>query len=242
MDEAGSPGGAPPPAGGARVFPIELQLWLSPSFPVGSFAYSHGLEWAAAKGRVQDRATALAWLTDLLSCGSARNDAILLAHAWRAAAAADRAGLQSANELALALAGSRERHLETTAQGRAFLTTVKAAWPTAAAGAAIAALTDEVAYPVAVGAVAAAAGLPLQATAQAYLVAFVGTLVSALVRLSVIGQTDGQRVQAALVALIAQTAAGASGRWTLADLGAAAFVSDIAAMAHEVQDTRLFRS
>ena len=228
--------------GGSReTFPVELQLWLSPSFPVGSFAYSHGLEWAVGQARVHDRASAVAWIGDLLRHGSARNDAILLAAAWRAARDGDAVRLAEVNDLALALSGSRERYLETSTQGKAFVTTVGAAWPGRIPKELFVALSGPVAYPVGVGAVAGAADLPLAGTAQALLAAFVSNLVSALVRLAAIGQTDGQRVIACLAATISSVASNASSS-SLDELGGASFVSEIAALAHETQETRMFRS
>lgn len=229
-------------SGPARsVFPLELQLWLSPSFPVGSFAYSHGLEWAAGQGRVRDRASAEAWIGDLLRHGSARNDAILLVAAWRAARDGDAERVAEVNDLALALSGGRERYLESSTQGAAFVATVAAAWPGRLPQDIVRALAGAVAYPAAVGAVAGAADIPLGATAQAFVAAFASNLVSALVRLGVIGQTDGQRVIAGLAATIASVAANAT-EATLDDLGSAAFVSDIAGLGHETQETRMFRS
>lgn len=223
------------------TFPLELQLWLSPTFPVGSFAYSHGLEWAAGSGRVKDRGTAQAWLADLLQYGAPRNDAILLADAWRAARATDHGRLAATNELALALAGSRERYLETSAQGNAFVATVLAAWDNTMLRELFASIEGDVAYPIAVGTAAGAGGLTLDATLQAYLASVVSNLVSALVRLSVVGQTDGQRVLAALAPAISACAIKAEAA-TVEDLGNAAFVSDIAALAHEIQETRMFRT
>jgi urease accessory protein len=76
---------------------------MSPSFPVGGFAYSHGLELAADRGRVRNRDELQAWLLDLIELGSLRNDLILLGAAWRAVAAADRSALTGINDLALAL-------------------------------------------------------------------------------------------------------------------------------------------
>jgi urease accessory protein len=66
-------------------------------------------------------------------------------------------------------------------------------------------------------------------------------LVSAAVRLGPIGQTDGQRILAALMPTIRETAKRASDS-TLDDLGSAAFRSDLASLRHETQYTRLFRS
>src|SRR3712207_8694605 len=36
---------------------LPLLVWLSPSFPVGAFAYSHGLEWAHEAGDLTDAVT-----------------------------------------------------------------------------------------------------------------------------------------------------------------------------------------
>ena len=162
---------------------LVLQVWLSPAFPVGAFAYSHGLEWAVETGQVSDAASAQAWIADLLDHGSGRNDAVLLAAAYRAAESADRAALRRAAELALALQPSGERRLEATAQGNAFMIAVRSAWPCAAVDAFAADWTDDVAYPVALGVAAAGHGAPLAAVLEAALLAFVGNLVSAVVRL-----------------------------------------------------------
>jgi len=230
------------PSGDAGVdFPeLKLFLWLSPAFPVGAFAYSHGLEWAVEAGDIHDAATLAEWLADLLRHGSPRSDAILLAAAFRAAADGPQAGaLEEVNDLALALAASRERRLETMQQGQAFAAALQAAWP--CAGLAALAELGEPAYPVAVGIAARAHGLALPRTIAAYATAFVANLVSAAVRLGPIGQTDGQKTIATLLsgceALASEAAAS-----TLDNLGSAAFRSELASLNHETQYTRLFRS
>ena len=225
---------------------LPLMVWLSPAFPVGSFAYSHALEWAAEAGQLPHADALAGWLGDLLRAGAPRHDAILLAASWRAMRAADHADLAAVNELALALAGSKERHLETTAQGTAFLIAIATSWPhPRIAALALAAPTfardQPVAYPVAIGLVAAAHDQDLGATLDAYLMALIGNLIAASIRLSVIGQTDGQRLVANVLPAVRQLSRDACDS-TLDDLGAAAFMSDIAAMRHETQSTRLFRT
>lgn len=218
-----------------------LQIWLSPAFPVGAFAYSHGLEWAAHKGWITDRATLEAWLADLLAIGSVRNDLILLSCAWERTRAGTLDQLQSINELALAFQPSGERHLETRQQGTSFLQTIAAAWPFDGLAEITKAIGSDAAYPVAVGIAVAGHGIGRKETLVAYATAFLTNLVSAAIRLSVIGQTDGQRVIASLWPII-QQAAEAALTASLDDLGGAAFRSDIASLAHETQYTRLFRS
>ncbi|MGD9805150.1 MAG: urease accessory protein UreF [Hyphomicrobiaceae bacterium] len=218
-----------------------LIIWLSPSFPIGAFAYSHGLELAADRGWVRNCEQLTAWLADLVAIGSLRNDLILLANAWRAAVVADLAALKYTNDLALALQPSAERRLEAVTQGNAFFSTLLAAWPADNLQAVAQALGNDVAYPVAVGAGTAAHGIPLQGVLHAFGIAFVSNLVSAAIRLSIVGQTDGQRAIAALMPAITETAAGAYTA-TLNDLGSATLRSDLASLAHETQYSRLFRS
>jgi urease accessory protein len=214
--------------------PLPLAIWLSPSFPVGAFAYSHGLEWAVESRRVTDAASLQDWISDLLRHGSARNDAVLLAEAWRRAGTPD---LREVAELALALSPSRERRLESGAQGSAFVLAARAAWPCAA----LDDLDGEIAYPVALGAAAGGHGIALAPKLEHYLLAFVANLVSAAVRLGPIGQTDGQRILAGSLTDVRATAAFALNS-TLEDLGSATLVSDLASMQHETQYSRLFRS
>jgi urease accessory protein len=218
---------------------LPLFVWLSPAFPVGAFAYSHGLEWAFEAGDVIDAASLAGWLSDLLEHGAVRNDAILFVEAYRGAADPD--ALETVAELALALATSAERRLETVTQGDAFAIAIGKSWPCAAMERLRAAWPGSVAYPVAVGVAAAGHGIPLEDALEAFALGFVANLVSAAVRLGIVGQTDGQRVTAALIPEIQSVAAFAHCA-TLDDLGGATFRSDLAALRHETQYTRLFRS
>jgi urease accessory protein len=230
------------PTNGERPLSSEalhkLMAWLSPSFPVGAYSYSHGLEWAIEDGTVTGAAALEAWLTAILRHGAGRTDAIFFCHAYRA----DADELRAVAELAAAFQPSKERHLESVAQGRAFLSAASAAWPNPRLRAAMSSLADDpVAYPVAVALTAAAHDVPLAPALAATLTAFAANIVSAGVRAIPIGQTDGQRIIAALghvVAAIADAAEAAS----LDDLGGAALRADIASMKHETQYTRLFRS
>lgn len=124
---------------------LRLMAWLSPTYPVGAYAYSHGLEWAVEAGDVRDEASLLGWVSDVAERGSLRNDLILASHAHRAAAAGDAAALAAVNDLALALAPSRELHLETSQQGTSFLDATAEAWPSPALAGLAAALSGPVA-------------------------------------------------------------------------------------------------
>jgi urease accessory protein len=217
---------------------LPLSVWLSPMFPIGSFAFSHGLEWAFEAGDIATAEDLSCWLAALLESGTPRNDALLLVEAYRAAAAADRPRLTQAAALALALATGAERRLETASQGRAFLATARKAWPCPEfdwlpAG--------DVAYPIAIGAAAAGHGQRLGPTLELYLLGFMSNLISAALKLGAIGQTDGQTILARLLPAIRALASWAEAG-SLDDLGTCCFRADLAALRHETQYTRLFRS
>ncbi len=210
---------------------LRLLTWLSPAFPVGSFGFSHGLETAIREGQVTDAERLSAWISGLIEHGGAWSDAVLFKAAW--AAADDKAALAELAALADALAPSLERRRETLGQGEAFLIAARA-WGHAP-------LKGAVAYPVAVGAVCGAAGLPLETALTAWVHAFAANLVSVAVRAIPIGQTDGVATIAELEPVILATAARAV-HSTLDDLGQSAILSDIAAMRHETLGVRLFIS
>jgi urease accessory protein len=218
-----------------------LMTWLSPSFPVGAFSYSSGIEWAVEAGDIADAASLRGWLTSMLADGPGFCDGVLLAHAHRAASSGDDAQLHETAELASALAPSRERQFETSAQGRAFVEIARAAWNCASLDRLIASCGGAIVYPVAVGVVSAAHAIPLASTLHAFLHAVTSNWISAASRLVPLGQTDSQRVLAQLEPIVAATARRAL-EASLDDLGSATFRADLASMRHETQYTRLFRS
>lgn len=218
-----------------------LLAWLSPSYPVGAFSYSHGIEWAVETGDIADVASLIDWLSVVLRHGSGVADATFFVHAHRAVAAGDAAALTEVAELAVAFQPSKERRLETTAQGNAFMTATESAWPAEPLTLVRAAWDGPVAYPVAVGAATAAHGIGIELSLHAFLHAVAANLVSAAVRLVPLGQTDGQRALAALETILEETAAVAL-HLPLDEVGGHALRSDLASMRHETQYTRLFRS
>jgi urease accessory protein len=218
-----------------------LMAWLSPAFPVGAFSYSGGLEWAVEAGDIADAQTLQGWLAVVVADGGGFCDAVLFTNAHRAAATGNDVLLRETAEFAAALSPSKERHLETTSQGQAFVAAAGAAWPCAALDRFVAVWEGPVAYPVAVAVTAAGHDVPLAPALHAFLHAATANLISAGVRLIPLGQTDGQRVLAALEPAIAAAAARAMAT-ALDDLGSASFRADIASMRHETQYTRLFRS
>jgi len=211
-----------------------LLIWASPAFPVGTFAYSGGLETAIADGTVRDPAATQDWIEGNLRHGAARNDAILAVLACRSQN--DQTQLHDLADLCLALTPARQRHEELLVTGRAFVQAA-AAWPDPVHGR----LPDACPYPIAFGAMAGAAAITPADTALAFLTATSQAQISVAVRLVPIGQTHGLAILAALeliIAGLAETLANADED----DLGTIAYATDIAAMNHENLLTRIFRS
>lgn len=208
---------------------LTLAQWFSPLFPVGAFAYSHGLEWAIEAGQVDSAETARAWIGDVLEHGAGWNDALTMVQAHRAETQ------EAVTEIDLtcrALAASRERLSETALQGEAFCAALAEVWALDLAG---------LCLPVAAGRAARLAGLPRTLSVQVYLHAFASNLASVAMRLVPLGQSDGQHVIRALTPLcvrIAETA----GRADPEDWSSTVFAADLAAMKHETQYARIFRT
>jgi urease accessory protein len=223
---------------------IRLQAWLSPTFPIGSFSYSHGLEWAVEAGHVSDRQSLVDWLEADLSYGSARNEAFFFHEAWRCTIRNDRAKLLEIAELAAAFRATSEFARESCQQAAACLATLQTVWPDETLGWLSEVIRERHIQPVlavVLGVRGATQHLPVNLVLPAFLQSYIANLVIAGVRLIPLGQTDGQFALAELEKAV--LAAGADAEKTsVDDLGSAAFTLDLASVAHETQCTRLFRS
>jgi urease accessory protein len=217
-----------------------LMTWLSPSYPVGGYSYSHGLEYAVEIGLVRDAAALEIWVETVATQGAGQSDAVLFAAAHRAASKDDREALDEIVALASAWRGTSETARESDAQGSAFIATTLAAWPRPELGA-FAGRHGSIAFAVAVAATCACHRVPLELALTGYLHAFAANLVSAGLRLIPLGQSDGQRVIARLEPCIVRAVQFAC-TTTLDAAGTAAPLVDWCSMKHETQYTRLFRS
>lgn len=218
-----------------------LMTWLSPAYPVGGFSYSHGLEYAVEAGVVRTADDLCQWVATILRHGAAPVDAALFAAAWRAAADGDDEALDEVVALGQAWRGTAETALESAAQGAAFVAITLKAWPGERLAQVAERQSGQLPFAVAVAIAAAEQRIPLEAALVAYLQAFAANIVSAGVRLVPLGQTDGQRIQAALEPVVIQGARDAVAA-ELDEIGSAVPLIDWCSMKHETQYTRLFRS
>ncbi len=218
---------------------LRLLTWLSPAFPIGSFSYSHGLETRISEGDCRGRQSVQDWIEALLLYGGGWTDAVLLAASWQVDPD-DVEAFLTLNDLALALAPSKERYEETRAQGSAFLDASRA-WPVALHHSLDRIQCRNVALPVILGSLARHHGIGQKEMLTGALHAFSANLISVALRLVPLGQSDGLSLQAALEDTILQATRLAADS-SVQDLGGCAFHSDIAAMRHETLSTRIFRS
>jgi len=205
---------------------ITVMQWLSPAFPIGGFAYSHGLEWAIDKGYVSNREELKKWISDLLEYGSLKNDAILIKLVLQGS------DPKEINELALALCSASERLSETQLQGGAFCKIMREVWSLE---------IDELTLPIALALAAKNESIDQNLVVPAYLHSFCSNLISVAMRLIPIGQTDGQKTLRELSPLISDSVR-AVAKSDKDDLGSACFLSDVSAMQHEYLQPRVFKT
>lgn len=223
---------------------MRLMTWLSPSFPVGAYTYSHGVEYAVEKGYVTNGETLQDWCEGALLFGAGQTDGVFFRHAWLRAKDRNLDVLVALNSFANAMRPTSEMALEAEAQGRAFMSTLLDVIENDQLIEFAAMLKAEKtmpSYPVIVGAVAAFEKIDCEAGLVAYLHAFAANLISAGVRLVPLGQTAGQRALHGLEEAVRE-ATDQSMKKNLTDIGACAPVIDWTSMKHETQYTRLFRS
>ena len=205
---------------------ITVMQWLSPAFPIGGFAYSHGLEWAINKGHVGNREELQKWISDLLEYGSLKNDAILIKLVLQGS------DPREINELAMALCPASERLSETQLQGGAFCKIMRDVWSLE---------INDLTLPIALALAAKNESIDQNLVLPAYLHSFCSNLISVAMRLIPIGQTDGQKTLRELSPLILDSVRSVA-EVAIDDLGSNCFLSDVSAMQHEYLQSRVFKT
>lgn len=219
----------------------KLQTWFSPSYPVGAYTYSHGLENAFENAHITNVTEAIDWISDIITQGNGFADAVFLTEAFNAAVDKDDQKLIEITEYAVAFCGTKELRLESESQGAAFLTIIQNVETNPELWKIINLWQGAYPYAVVVGAAAGAEGIELNALITAFLHGFVSNMSSALVRIVPFGQTDGQRIISALAPIVEQVTEQAIST-DYKNLTTSTMMVDLTSMQHETQYTRLFRS
>ena len=213
----------------------------SPVLPVGAFSYSQALEWAVEAGTVKDAASAQTWIVDALTLTMARCEAPVLMRLMTAWQTRNLPALQHWNDFFLASREGAELRAETLQMGRAMRTLISRSneFPTSTCDWLDA--IEEPTYPTAFAAAIADWQIEPRAAMTAYLWSWAENQVVAAMKLVPLGQTDGQRLLAALIDMLPATL---DSIFAIDDddIGTLAHGFAIASAQHETQYSRLFRS
>lgn len=221
---------------------VRLLHLASPATPVGSYAYSQGLEWACHAGWVADEKGLRDWLSGALEYPLARADLPLLGRLWRACAAGDWQAVERWNALLLALRETAELRAEELRRGRALANWLAGLGmddgktPLFRPG-----ISPGISYAALYAYAASAWGAALADAALAYVWSWLENQAIAAVKLIPLGQTQGQRALSTVAARLPAVVEGAMAREDH-EIGFSAPALAIASARHESQYSRLFRS
>lgn len=223
--------------------PSQFRLWqlLSPTLPVGAYAYSQGLEYAIELQWVKDRDSAFAWIGGLLKHNLGAWELPILIRQYHAFTTRDTVAAQHWNRLLLSSRESKELWQEDLQMGQAMrrllddlgLTGLDDDFPGGRNG--------DLSYVTAFAFAAQFWRIPLRQVACGLAWSWCENQVAAAIKLVPLGQTDGQRLLLQLADTIPAVVANAT---LLADddIGAASYGLAMASAFHEEQYSRLFRS
>ena len=206
----------------------KVMAWLSPSFPVGAFAYSHGLEFEISVGNISRSDDLYNWLSDILQYGSVWNDLILFCEAYKAKENA----LNNLSETAKAFAQSKERYNETIEMGKAFSKIISSINRFD---------FQPMPLPIIVGYISKLERISLEYILPLYAHSFMSNLINASTRLIPLGQTEAQKLLFDLFPLIDQVSIQAM-KSNIYDMKNKCVLADLASMKHETLKVRLFKS
>jgi urease accessory protein len=229
------------PAGPSPAALLGMMWLASPALPVGAFSYSEGLEGAVDTGLVNGEAQVQAWLLDQMPLALARSDLAVAAAAWRAFDGHDMAEVQRLNDWVLQTRETAEFRQQSLQTGRSLALWLQQRSPAPTFAQGLVALLPGATWPVAFAAAAWHLQIPVRESLFAMGFGWAENMVQAAVKCVPLGQSAGQRVLAALMAVLPEhvgwaLAAGEADRQSFTPL------LGIASARHEQQYSRLFRS
>tara|TARA_B100001248_G_scaffold129623_1_gene97190 strand:- start:147 stop:860 length:714 start_codon:yes stop_codon:yes gene_type:complete len=215
--------------------------WFSPSYPIGSYAYSHGLEYAVEEGLVKDPQTLLGWIRDLLFFGTGYNDSIIINSIYDSVANDNCVEFDYISQIANAIKPTKEIALESYQQGVSFKNILMDVYSNSNLTFYLNRLDDCITYPSVVGVAGGIFEVEKKLLLHSYLHAFTSNILSAALRIMPIGQTEIQKIIFQMKGNVEEMTNKSLGL-SLSDLGSSVFISDWASSKHQNQYTRLFRS
>ena len=199
-----------------------LQIWFSSSFPIGSYAYSHGLEALIDEKKIENKDDVKEFLDALLFYGTLRNDYIFMKSIYKG---------EEINELILASASSKERQIEMIDMGNSFRKIMKDSWELS--------LPENTSFIYCLAKAGLYFDIKFDDLIKFYLQSFISNLINVCVKHIPMSQKDGQSLNVIFINQI-QEFLTHSEKLTLNDIGSTFFIGDIFAIKHENLDSRIY--
>ena len=199
-----------------------LQVWFSSSFPIGSYAYSHGLEALIDDKKIKNKDDVKEFLDALLFYGTLRNDYIFMKSIYKG---------EEINELILASASSKERQIEMIDMGNSFRKIMKDSWELS--------LPENTSFIYCLAKAGLHFNIKFDDLIKFYLQSFISNLINVCVKHIPMSQKDGQSLNVIFINQI-QEFLTHSDKLTLKDIGTTFFIGDIFAIKHENLDSRIY--
>ena len=199
-----------------------LQVWFSSSFPIGSYAYSHGLEALIDDKKIKNNNDVKEFLDALLFYGTLRNDYIFMKSIYKG---------DEINQLILASASSKERQIEMIDMGNSFRKIMKDSWELS--------LPENTSFIYCLAKAGLHFNIKFDDLIKFYLQSFISNLINVCVKHIPMSQKDGQSLNVIFINQI-QEFLSHSDKLTLKDIGSSFFIGDIFAIKHEYLDSRIY--
>ena len=199
-----------------------LQIWFSSSFPVGSYAYSHGLEAIIDNKLIKNKDDVEEFLNALLFNGTLRNEYIFIKSIYEG---------KEINNLILSSASSKERQIEMVDMGNSFRKIMKQSWDFE--------LAENTAFTYCLTKAAIHFNIKFDYLIKFYLQSFISNLINVCVKHIPISQKDGQKLNVIFINQI-QDFLQKSEKFNLEDIGSTFFIGDLFSIKHENLETRIY--
>ena len=199
-----------------------LQIWFSSSFPVGSYAYSHGLEAIIDNKLIKSKNDVEEFLSALLFNGTLRNEYIFIKSIYEG---------KEINDLMLSSASSKERQIEMIDMGNSFRKIMKQSWDFE--------LDENTAFTYCLTKAAIHFNIKFEYLIKFYLQSFISNLINVCVKHIPISQKDGQKLNVICINKI-QDFLQKSEKLNLEDIGSTFFIGDLFSIKHENLETRIY--
>ena len=199
-----------------------LQIWFSSSFPVGSYAYSHGLEAIIDNKLINNKNDVEEFLNALLFNGTLRNEYIFIKSIYEG---------KEINNLILSSASTKERQIEMVDMGNSFRKIMKQSWDFE--------LAENTAFTYCLTKAAIHFNIKFDYLIKFYLQSFISNLINVCVKHIPISQKDGQKLNVIFINQI-QDFLQKSEKLNLEDIGSTFFIGDLFSIKHENLETRIY--